>query len=164
MVADAPISLNFTSQNLESCFVFIKIFLDLSISKYFYKNSSRSIDLELFFRNWSHLNIEIAISYSIIRVDWYGWTGDLDWRTVADVIKLLCQHQNVGHAGTLRLRQKWKMLILPQIWNIGINSNIPLISQDHSPISNIQTWCWKDRDIHLEYMKWCVHLFTICQW
>ena len=65
MGADAPISLNFTSQNLESCFVFIKIFLDLSISKYFYKNSSRSIDLELFFRNWSHLNIEIAISYRI---------------------------------------------------------------------------------------------------
>ena len=43
-------SANFTSQNLESCFVFIKIVLETPF-------------LVLFNRYWSHLNIEIAISY-----------------------------------------------------------------------------------------------------
>ena len=68
MVADAPISLNFTSQNLESCFVFIKIVLKPQV-------------LVLFNRNWCHSNIEIAISYKtkigeydeiLMKVDFFG--------------------------------------------------------------------------------------------
>ena len=50
VVADAPTSLNFTIQNLESCFVFIKIVL-------------KPPALVLFNQNCCQSNIEISISY-----------------------------------------------------------------------------------------------------